>query len=210
MSHIVLLLATLALYQLALIESRTCICAEFLDYRCDKVENCQWRSVNDPQTGAYLKGICRSEKWLACQADPDCTEKVGIYGAGGDRTSALLRGYETDSVPSENDDPDWPWNCHTGEYAKYPINVRAFDLATLELAALNPVSNQEMESNVVQTKGVTSNAVSFNGNVSVVAVASFLVLLIGGLLYYKFGKKEKNVYDTLLDNEHTPFRKIYL
>ena len=72
-------------------------------------------------------------------------------------------------------------DCETGDYASRPIDVRAYEKATKELA--------EMSDHLIRTaRPNTFDA--FNGDVSLVAIAFILMLLIGALMYWKCGGRK--------------------
>jgi len=127
---------------------------------------CQYRDV-DPELHMHLPGICRSTRWVEVYDEEDGPKNSDVKF----RVSSL----------------DWPWDCETGDYATRPIDVRAYEKATKELAEMNNL--------VYSARRETFDA--FNGDVTLVALAFMLMLCVGALMYWKCARSKGDAEDLM-------------
>jgi len=158
------------------VNGRTCTCAQFISTECNGQDNCQWntRLYNVGEIKGD-HGICRSDQWLECHKNEDCTLEGRFVGAVDAEGYPVGGGQRRQLV---EDDVDWPWNCDTGEYYAQAINVAPYELLA-------------MKSRPTEIDHV-ANTQSMN-----IVWISLIGLLIGVAACYKFKNREKKQFERL-------------
>eukprot|EP01084_Bolivina_argentea_P067587 123051_1 len=196
-------LIILTIYYINNVESRTCVCAEFMVDECEQYENCKWNTeVPSQKFTQGIHGVCRSIKWMSCHNDPLCTIKYRDprYYTDDDIIMDNVPYQDNGHTPTEDDNLDWPWNCDSFVYAD-----NAIDVQPLEIAAYSLYNNEKRFDKGLP---VNTSMKSFSST-QIMFFVSFIILIIGGMVYSKYCKSNE-MGKALLDksNEYSAINTV--
>ena len=199
MATLLLIYLTVFINSINHVSSRTCVCAEFMADECDGHLNCKFNLVQ-PTAGEIhgSHGICRSLKWYTCHVDPKCTIKYRDPNSNWE----LI---DSDKMPSEEDDRDWPWDCITGDYSPYMMNVKELEFATMDLKKINVKQEEKdiiKESFVFKPGHNGSNMRMATEITCGVLIIGFIFLICGIMVILKCKDRCFNVSE--YDKSHNP------
>ena len=195
------------------VECRTCKCADFSREACetDPMDKCEW-NTDVPQSdknNLVPRGECRTEKYMNCKRDPTCTLAANDPQTNGNKPEMSIKVFArinddaeiNDDYRDSNDDQtngidptrdiDYPYDCQTGEYHKYAIDVSTFRLAAKEMQEYERqyailISDEE---NILNNGGGKSVYKSFT-RLQIVAGISFIIILVAAMIYYQCKRDE--------------------
>jgi len=195
------------------VNGRTCTCAQFIEDSCDAQENCEWNTretIGD--IAKNVKGVCRSNQWMACHKDEACSilgrreiaiersleaEEEAAEAAGAQSNNK--RRLSSDDIGSEGN-LDWPYNCISNEYHD---DALILDVTPYQRLAFKAAGFDTIEDTVGIAKYNEFNMLSFGVMVKFAIIITFCCLITYAVCYkfkdparYKAINHEQDTYAT--------------